>query len=132
MKTAPFSYTIPTMIMLFTSILLGALLGGIFGNMSINQTLGAFLVGFLPLPVISFLRMAVGQLMANAVGHKGEAPQAFSFWGRYLIGAMVASIIAFVAINVSGNTLTIYSGLLIAVLSASIVSVIMALRIALS
>lgn len=132
MKTAPFSYTIPTMIMLFAATFLGAILGGILGNSGIHQALGAFLVGILPIPVISFIRTAASQAMANAAGHKGEAPQAFSLWGRYLIAVIVAGLIAFVAINVLGNALNLYSGAIIAVATSSVVSLIMALRIATS
>ncbi|MCV6602056.1 MAG: hypothetical protein OIF54_10945 [Cohaesibacter sp.] len=127
MKSAPFSFTIPMFIMMFSAVILGGLLGSALSSISIPSLLAGFLTAFLPIPVASFLRVVLGTAMARAAGVSGDAPFAFSWFTRYLIAAITGLIVAFFALSfVELNAL---SGAMIAVVTSSIVSIIMVVKV---
>ncbi len=132
MKSAPFSYSIPMLVLMIVSLVLGAFLGALFGNSDISPILGAFLVGFLPTPVMSFLRLVMGGAMSHAAGVRGNAPFAWPFYIRYAICAVVAGVVAFVAISLLGQSLNFYSGMLIAAITSTIVALIMVIKVSMS
>lgn len=120
------------MVMIFVALFLGAIVGGLLGKSEINALIGGFLTCFLILPVMSFLRLATGSLMARAAGVRGEAPFAWPMHIRYLIGAVVSAGVALVTITFLGEDLNVMSGALMACVSASIMAIIMAVKVSLS
>ena len=132
MKSAPFSFSIPMLIMLIVALFLGAILGGLFGNSGIDPLLGGTLACFLILPVMSFIRLIAGSAMAHAAGVRGDAPFAWPFYIRYIIGAGVSAAVAFVGINILANELNVFSGAIMACIAASIMSIIMVIKVSMS
>ena len=132
MKSAPFSFSVPMLIMLIAALFLGAILGGLFGNSEIAPFVGGTLTCFLVLPVMSFIRLVAGSAMAHAAGASGEAPFAWPFYVRYLIGVVVSAAVAFVGINVLANELNVFSGAIMACITASIMSLIMVIKVSMS
>ena len=132
MKSAPFSFSIPMLIMLIAALFLGAVLGGLFGNSSIAPLVGGFLTCFLILPIMSFLRIAAGSAMAHAAGVRGEAPFAWPFYIRYLIGAGISGLVAFTGISILDQELNVFSGAIFATIAASIMSIIMVIKVSMA
>lgn len=132
MKSAPFSFSIPMLIMMIVALFLGAILGGLFGNSAIAPFLGGALTCFLILPVMSFIRLIAGSAMAHAAGVRGDAPFAWPFYIRYLIGAGVSAAVAFVGISILGHELNVFSGAIMACMAASIMSIIMVIKVSMT
>jgi len=132
MKNAPFSLSILLYLIYIGTILMGALLGGIFGQMGFNNIIAGALCGFIPLPFASVTRGIIGGYFANAAEAKGKMPYAFSTGVRYTIGAVAAFVTSFLVLKFSGYGVNVVTGMFIAIITSAIVSITMLMKTSMS